>query len=453
MFLQQLWQLKVTWDEPLPPEFQEQWQLIQRTLPNIQNIQIDRLVNNPHQVAKLELHGFADASEAAYGACLYIRSVDIVGNITSKLLCSKSRVALLKKWYLPQLELCAAMLLAEMYQASSRALKTNFDKVMWWTDSMIVLAWLHSPAARWKTFVANRVNHIQETTNVDDWTHVRSMENPADLVSRGVDATILRNSSVWWYGPTWLQKEETSLPKCEPIAEISIEKKQVKPKNVVSLLIQTSEKVCTKFSSWSKLQRVLTYCLRFIHNCRHRSLQYQGALSPRELNETALLCVRHAQEEFSTLLCQVEAILNSRPLCPLSTNVENLQVLTPGHFLIGASLLALPDHHLKDVPTNRLSKWLCVQQMMQNWWRQWSQDYLHQLQQRNKWRNIQPNVEIGVLVLVKEDNLPPLVWKKAVISDLHPGKDGLIRVITLKTSTGTLKRPISKICLLPPITE
>jgi len=89
--------------------------------------------------------------------------------------------------------------------------------------------------------------------------------------------------------------------------------------------------------------------------------------------------------------------------------------------------------------------------MIQRLWKQWSQDYLHQLQQRHKWRNIQPNVKIGELVLVKEDNLPPLVWKKAVISGLHPGKDGLTRVVTLKTSMGTLKRPITKICLLPQV--
>jgi hypothetical protein len=153
--------------------------------------------------------------------------------------------------------------------------------------------------------------------------------------------------------------------------------------------------------------------------------------------------------EFSTLLCQVEAILNSRPICSLSNNPEHLQVLTPGHFLIGTSLLALPYHNLQDIPLNRLSKWLCAQQMSQQVWRHWSQDYLHQLQQRTKWKTMQPNVKIGELVLVKEDNLPPLVWRKAVISDTHAGKDGLIRVVTLKTSTGTVKRPITKICLLP----
>ena len=123
--------------------------------------------------------------------------------------------------------------------------------------------------------------------------------------------------------------------------------------------------------------------------------------------------------------------------------------MTPGHFLIGTSLLAPPDHNLLDVSSNCLSKWLCVQQMIQQLWKHWSQDYLHQLQQRNKWKYMQPNVQIGAVVLVKEENLPPLVWKKAVINDIHVGKDGLTRVVTLKIATGIFKHPITKICLLP----
>ena len=111
-------------------------------------------------------------------------------------------------------------------------------------------------------------------------------------------------------------------------------------------------------------------------------------------------------EEFYTLLCQVEAVLNSRPICTLSNNPDNLQVLTPGHFLIGTSLLSLPDHNLIDLPSNRLSRWLHIQQMVQRLWRCWSHDYLHQLQQRNKWKDIQSNVTIGDIVLAKEDNLP-----------------------------------------------
>jgi hypothetical protein len=89
--------------------------------------------------------------------------------------------------------------------------------------------------------------------------------------------------------------------------------------------------------------------------------------------------------------------------------------------------------------------------MVQLLWKCWSHDYLHQLQQRNKWKDIQPNAMIGDLVLVKEDNLPPLVWKNAVISDIHAGRDGLTRIVTLRTAKGTFKRPIAKICLLPKV--
>jgi hypothetical protein len=154
-------------------------------------------------------------------------------------------------------------------------------------------------------------------------------------------------------------------------------------------------------------------------------------------------------KEFYTLLCQVQAVLNSRPVCPLSNNPDNLQVLTPGPFLIGTSLLA--DHNLIDIPSNRLSSWLHVQQMVQRLWTCWSQDYLHQRQQRTKWKDVQPNVTIGDLVLVKEDNLPPLVWKKAVISDIHAGRDGLTRAVTLRTAKGTFKCPVTRICLLPKV--
>jgi hypothetical protein len=125
--MQQLWQLKINLDKPLPTELQEQWQSIQHKLPIITSILIDRLVISKHKLERMELHGFSDASEVAYGACIYLRSIDVQGNITNRLLCSKSRVAPLKRLSLPRLELCAAMLLADMYQTTSRALKTSLN--------------------------------------------------------------------------------------------------------------------------------------------------------------------------------------------------------------------------------------------------------------------------------------------------------------------------------------
>ena len=153
-------------------------------------------------------------------------------------------------------------------------------------------------------------------------------------------------------------------------------------------------------------------------------------------------------EEFRTILSQVEAALNSRPLCALSTDREDLECLTPGHFLIGGPLVAVPEPDLTHLKVNRLSRWQRAQQMFQHFWRRWSKEYLHSLQQRRKWTQKERNIDIGDLVLVKDDNLPPLKWSMGRIVMVNPGTDGLIRIVKVKTATGEYDRPIVKICPL-----
>jgi len=103
-------------------------------------------------------------------------------------------------------------------------------------------------------------------------------------------------------------------------------------------------------------------------------------VSPHTLSKT----------EFATLLCQIEACLNSRPIAPLSDDPNDLSALTPGHFLIGRPLVALPEESVLEVNANRLSRWQLVQAMQEQIWRSWSKDYLHSLQKRNKWLKPQP---------------------------------------------------------------
>lgn len=154
-------------------------------------------------------------------------------------------------------------------------------------------------------------------------------------------------------------------------------------------------------------------------------------------------------EEFNTTLIQIEACLNSRPLVPINNEVNELEVLTPGHFLTGDSLLGFPEPSLLDLPENRLHRWQYVQKLMQSFWKQWSTTYLHTLNQRKKWQQGKSNVENNTIVLIKEDNLPPSRWLLGRIVDTHKGHDGLVRVVTIKTKDATIKRPISKICVLP----
>ncbi len=149
-------------------------------------------------------------------------------------------------------------------------------------------------------------------------------------------------------------------------------------------------------------------------------------------------------EVFSTFLCQVEAILNSRPLHPLSPEPGDLGVLTPGHFLIGEPLTSIPDVDLRDVKVNRLSLYQQQQQRLQHFWHRWSNEYLNTLQQRNKWKWERDNVRVGDLVLIKEETSMQQ-WRMGRIITLHPGADECVRVVTLKTQNGELQRPVVKL--------
>ena len=158
-------------------------------------------------------------------------------------------------------------------------------------------------------------------------------------------------------------------------------------------------------------------------------------------------------EELSTLLCQIEACLNSRPLTQLSTDPSDLGVLTPGHFLIGEPLTSVPDPDLTNIKLNRLSRWQLIQQLYQHFWKRWTSEFLNRLQQRPKWVKKEVNFKVGDIVLVKDENFPPLKWNLARIIKVYPGADGQVRVCDIKTSTSELKRPIHKLCLLPIDTE
>ncbi|XP_062558042.1 uncharacterized protein LOC134222914 [Armigeres subalbatus] len=139
-----------------------------------------------------------------------------------------------------------------------------------------------------------------------------------------------------------------------------------------------------------------------------------------------------SHDEFITLLVQISAILNSRPLSPLSDDPTEFEALTPAHFLIGSTMKALPEPNLLEIPTNRLDHYQRIQQMFQRYWQRWSKQYLTQLQMTSKNSPIDP-LRIGSIVVLREDNLPPLCWPLARIICLHPGTDGIVRVVTVKT--------------------
>ncbi|KMQ84485.1 hypothetical protein RF55_17667 [Lasius niger] len=154
-------------------------------------------------------------------------------------------------------------------------------------------------------------------------------------------------------------------------------------------------------------------------------------------------------EEMSTLLAQVEACLNSRPLEALSEDPDDISALTPGHFLVGTALNAVPEPSLTATPENRLTRWQLVQRMRQHFWDRWSRDYLHSLNHRPKWWKSDAAVRVGRLCVLRNKTTPPNKWPQARVVDVHPGEDGHVRVVTVRTASSTFRRAVNRLILLP----
>lgn len=722
--IQKLWIQGLNWDDEPPADIVRVWNRYKCELSLLSEFHLPRYIAlNETNDYTVELHAFADASDRGYASVIYLRAC-YNNTYSTYLVCSKSRVAPLKTISIPRLELCAAVLLSELtdFVLKTYANKISFTKIYAYTDSTIALAWIKSHPHRWKPFVSNRVSYIQERTNPQDWYHIGSCQNPADIASRGAFPSELLSNSLWWAGPDFLQKSENCWTNIHTNVADSSEINSELKKNITLAASQVNDNfldvLLNNHSSLNRLTRIVSCILRFLNNCRYPNTKLKGsfslkehhsallaltkreqeiafqeeinkilthkklpkpfqklnifidpsgilrvggrlhhsgilydkkhpALLPRESRLTYLLienihlkyfhaghhavqfllvqnfwvlsakrAIRHVlskcikcfktnpqpfqplmgalpnprvspnkpfshsgvdyagpfnitlsksrgsktykayvclficlsikaihielvcdltadsflaalrrfiarrgrvshlysdngtcfvkankellnftrlaasterlvwhfippsaphfgglweagvksvkshlvkvmgdqvltYEEFYTILCQTEAILNSRPLTPLSSDPNDLSVLTPGHFLTLEPLTTVPDSDLTHIKLNRLNRWQLLQRIHQDLWKRWHREYLHTLQQRSKWLKHSVSPEIGTLVLIKDDCLPPLKWRLGRISTLYPGTDGTVRVADVNTVNGVLKRPLIKLCPLP----
>ncbi|XP_071639832.1 uncharacterized protein [Temnothorax longispinosus] len=153
-------------------------------------------------------------------------------------------------------------------------------------------------------------------------------------------------------------------------------------------------------------------------------------------------------EDMTTLLTQIEAILNSRPLCQLSDDPDDISIITPGHFLIGGALSTIPEPSLSLVQISHLNRWQLLQQKLEHFWSHWSKDYLQRQLAIYKWNSVNHSITEGSVVLVVDERYPPSKWPLGKVIKRHPGPDGLTRVVTVKTQSSEFKRPIAKLCPL-----
>ena len=130
-------------------------------------------------------------------------------------------------------------------------------------------------------------------------------------------------------------------------------------------------------------------------------------------------------ENLNTLIIEIESIFDSRPLTPISSDPNDLLVLTPGHFLIGDALTSFRERDFRDTPSNRLSSWQHIQRVKQHFWRRWHREYLNERNIRNKWSKGSHDIREGTVVVLREDNVPSMQWPLGRVIKVHPGVDFL----------------------------
>lgn len=631
---------------------------------------------------------------------------------------------------MPRLELCGAVLLSNLAHKCIQALNFEFVNKYFWCDSSIVLSWIAGEPSNWKTFVAHRVTNIHKFTKKHEWRHVPTLQNPADIISRGTTPQMLKTSKLWWLGPEFITKNDDCWPQNIVTTSELPESRKQKYLNFANITSYDDQSIFLKFSTFLRLVRSFAYMLRFINNCKKDNVKQVGNLTVTETHESLNVLIKMVQysslndelqrltngnkvskksklfslspfikdgiirvggrlknssllpdrknqillpshhtltyliiqyyhkinmhsgvqatlaavrykywpihgknavkrvifkcvdcfkikptiqsplmgnlpnsrieparpflkvgcdfagpilvrpnqlrcrtlvktyicifvcfvthavhielagdlstpcflsvlkrfvarrgvptdifsdngsnfigasrelnkiftelradelsgylskneiswhfipprsphfgglwesavksakfhlirvlkganlsfEHLYTVLCQIEAILNSRPLTPLSCDPNDYSPLTPSHFLIGDVLTAIPEKNVSEMPTNRLLLYDRLKQLVQHFWQRWSGEYLNTLQNRTKWRSADDTnnlFKIGALVLLHEDGLPPYRWKLGRITDVHPGNENIIRVVTVKTENGLFKRSVQKISVLP----
>ncbi|XP_076660789.1 uncharacterized protein LOC143364215 [Halictus rubicundus] len=460
IIMQRLWQLKIDWDESLPMNVQNEWQNYRNNLKLLEKVKFNRHITQ-RSVKSIELHGFCDASERAYGASIYIRTINQSGKIKTQLLCAKSRVAPLKTISLARLELCGANLLATLYCSVRESLTHTISKTTFWTDSTIVLHWLAKSPSTLKTFVANRVAEIQDRV-----TETRPFTNI------GVD----------YCGPFFIKERKfrnrakikvyvavficfsTKAIHLEVVSDMTTEafvaalKRFIARRGICKNIYSDNG---TNFvganNDLTELSRVLREdkrVRRFLED-KEISWHFMPALSPHfgGLWEAAVKSFKHhlkrvvgdelfTYEQFATFVTEIEAILNSRPLTPLSSDPNDPQALTPGHFLIGSAMTSLPEVNFNETSSNRLSKWQHIQKVKHDFWIRWSKEYINHLNVRAKWTKGSHEMNKGTIVILKDDHLPPSHWSLGRIVEVHPGQDDIIRAVTVKTVNGLCKPPL-----------
>lgn len=283
----------------------------------------------------MELHGFCDASFAGIAAALYVKNVNS-NKVT--LLIAKAKVAPKREentTTIPRLELSGAALLAELTNYATQKMHITFNRTFLWTDSKVALGWINANPLKYRTFIANKIKTINKLTDKKQWFHVRSEDNPADCGSRGILPSELKTHALWWNGPAFLTDSNFVYPNNECILP------EIELVSHVAEIKVCNESFLPKCSSYSKLKRVIAFCLRFIRMCRQKK-RVDGSISLNEIRAAENVILKTMQaESFGNEISQLQkgkALTKNSKLIHLTPFLDNNGILRVGGRLKNAQI-------------------------------------------------------------------------------------------------------------------
>ncbi|XP_070541647.1 uncharacterized protein [Ptychodera flava] len=304
MLIQEIWKSNLDWDESLPQEIVTNWREIRNDLDHVTDTVLARRYfpdcssdNNDY-----ELHCFADASMKGYGCATYL-----VHDSKSSLVMAKNRVAPIKEITLPKLELMAAVIGARLTKFVHTALasRINITKSVLWLDSQIVLHWLRSDKTL-PRFIRNRVNEIRTTIPNATFKYCPTRDNPADVLTRGINSKQLKESQLWWNGPYWLKTGDWPVSRLITDTDANEQETAMVVKANPTTNHANADKTHTgitkiidvnRYSSLTRLRRITALVLRFVGNLRNPNNRVTGEITAREIKAAEKLWIIGVQSE------------------------------------------------------------------------------------------------------------------------------------------------------------
>jgi hypothetical protein len=167
------------------------------------------------------------------------------------------------------------------------------------------------------------------------------------------------------------------------------------------------------------------------------------------------------EESLRTLMCEAEAIVNSRPIVATGMNSLEVEPLTPNHLLAKKSgVLMAPPGEFQRADVYLVKRWKRVQYLANQFWERWRKEFLLALQQRQKWNSPRRNVQKGDVVLLNEDSARNQ-WRTARVDETYASEDGLVRRVKIVVgdpllnekeqkvrAKSVLERPVQKLIVL-----